>query len=80
MPIAVQRLAALPLPRQVRLSDNDLLLAGKSLASYPLIQIGALISKSGSVSKAAGDLSGLSEAIVPSATSTVSLKINEQIQ
>lgn len=80
MPIAAQRLAALPLPRQVLLSDNDLLMAGASLASYPLIQIGALISKSGSVSKAAGDLSGLSEAIVPSATSTVSLSINEQIQ
>ena len=75
MPVAVRKLTAQPLPREVTLSDNDLMLPGGGLASYPKLQVGAHISRLGTVTKAPGDLLGLSETFDPGGSSAVKVVI-----
>ena len=75
MPVAVRKLTAQPLPREVTLSDSDLMLPGGGLGSYPELQVGAHISRSGTVTKAPGDLLGLSETFGPGENSGVSVVI-----
>ena len=75
MPVAVRKLTAQPLPREITLSDSDLMLPGGGLASYPKLQVGAHISRSGTVTKAPGDLLGLSETFGPGENSAVKVVI-----
>ncbi len=80
MPVAVRKLNAQPLPREVVLSDQNLMLAGASIGSYPELEIGAHISRSGTVQKAPGDLLGLSEPFDPEKITQITVVIAEAIE
>ncbi len=80
MPVAVRKLNAQPLPREVVLSDQNLMLAGASIGSYPELEIGAHISRSGTVQKAPGDLLGLSEPFEPEKITQITVVIAEAIE
>ena len=60
MPVAVKKLPAPPIPREIVLSNQDLMLEGAGLESYPSLEVGAHISRSGTVRKMPGDLVGFS--------------------
>ena len=80
MPVAVRKLKAQPLPREVVLSDQNLMLAGASIGSYPELEIGAHISRSGTVQKAPGDLLGLSEPFEPEKTTQITVVIAKAVE
>ena len=80
MPVAVRKLNAQPLPREVVLSDQNLMLAGASIGSYPELEIGAHISRSGTVQKAPGDLLGLSESFEPEKITQITVVIAEAVE
>ncbi len=80
MPVAVRKLNAQPLPREVVLSDQNLMLAGASIGSYPELEIGAHISRSGTVQKAPGDLLGLSEPFEPEKITQITVVIAEAVE
>jgi len=80
MPVAVRKLKAQPLPREVVLSDQNLMLAGASIGSYPELEIGAHISRSGTVQKAPGDLLGLSEPFGPEKITQITVVIAEAVE
>ena len=80
MPVAVRKLKAQPLPREVVLSDQNLMLAGASIGSYPELEIGAHISRSGTVQKAPGDLLGLSEPFEPEKITQITVVIAEAVE
>jgi len=80
MPVAVRKLNAQPLPREVVLSDQNLMLAGASIGSYPELEIGAHISRSGTVQKAPGDLLGLSEPFEPEKITQITVVIAKAVE
>ncbi|HCK76252.1 MAG TPA: c-type cytochrome biogenesis protein CcmI [Gammaproteobacteria bacterium] len=80
MPVAVRKLQAEPLPREVILSDQDLMLPGAGLGSHAELQIGAHISRSGTVQKAPGDLLGSSEPFNPGRASQINVVIAQVIK
>ena len=80
MPVAVRKLDAQPLPREVVLSDRDLMLAGASIGSYPELEIGAHISRTGTVEKVPGDLLGSSEPFEPAKVSQITVVIAEEVE
>ena len=80
MPVAVRKLKAQPLPREVVLSDQNLMLAGASIGSYPELEIGAHISRSGTVQKAPGDLLGLSEPFEPEKITQITVVIAKAVE
>ena len=80
MPVAVRKLKAQPLPREVVLSDQNLMLAGASIGSYPELEIGAHISRSGTVQKAPGDLLGLSEPFGPEKITQITVVIAKAVE
>ncbi|HCX86839.1 MAG TPA: c-type cytochrome biogenesis protein CcmI [Gammaproteobacteria bacterium] len=75
MPVAVRKLSPEPLPREVTLNNSDLMLPGAGLGSYPKLQVGAHISRSGTVTQTPGDLLGSSEAFNPAKTPAVKVVI-----
>ena len=79
MPVAVRKLPAQPLPREVVLSDQDLMLPGGGLGSYPQLQIGVHISRTGTVKKVPGDLLGVSEPFEPEKAAQINVVIAETV-
>ena len=79
MPVAVKKIPAQPLPREVVLSNRDLMLEGAGLGSYPSLEVGAHVSRSGTVRKMPGDLLGLSQPFDPKQMKTVGVLIGEAI-
>jgi len=79
MPVAVKKMRAQPLPREVVLSNRDLMLQGAGLGSYPSLEVGAHVSRSGTVRKMPGDLLGLSKPFDPGQINTVDVLIGEAI-
>jgi len=79
MPVAVKKMPAQPLPREVVLSNRDLMLEGAGLGSYPSLEVGAHVSRSGTVRKMPGDLLGLSQPFDPGQINTVDVLIGEAI-
>ena len=79
MPVAVKKMPAQPLPREVVLSNRDLMLEGAGLGSYPSLEVGAHVSRSGTVRKMPGDLLGLSQPFDPGHINTVDVLIGEAI-
>lgn len=57
-PLAVRRLQVRDLPASITLTDQDAVMAGRSLSAYPELRIMARVSKSGRPEAAPGDLSG----------------------
>lgn len=76
MPIAIQRHAASALPLKATLSDNDVMVAGQSLASYAELEIVARISQSGSAMVQAGDLEGVTRLDLSRASGLVEVHID----
>jgi len=79
MPVAVKKLPAQPVPREIVLSNQDLMLEGVGLESYPSLEVGAHISQSGTVRKMPGDLIGLSQPFDPEQIKTVDVLIDQAV-
>ena len=79
MPVAVKKLSAPPIPREIVLSNQDLMLEGAGLESYPSLEGGAHISQSGTVRKMPGDLVGLSQPFDPKQVKTVGVLIDQAV-
>ena len=79
MPVAVKKLPAPPIPREIVLSNQDLMLEGAGLESYPSLEVGAHVSRSGTVRKMPGDLVGLSQPFDPKQIKTVGVLIDQAV-
>jgi len=79
MPVAVKKLPAPPIPREIVLSNQDLMLEGAGLESYPSLEVGAHISRSGTVRKMPGDLVGFSQPFDPKKSKTVDVLIDQAV-
>jgi cytochrome c-type biogenesis protein CcmH len=71
-PLAVLRKQVKDLPTTFVLDDSMSMVPGAKLSGYPLVVVGARISKSGSATPSSGDLEGLSSPVRPG---TKNLKI-----
>jgi cytochrome c-type biogenesis protein CcmH len=79
MPLAVLRIPAKQLPADYRLDDSMGMAAGMKLSSAPSVVVEARISKSGTATPQAGDLSGRSAPVKPGA-SGVNVTIDQVVQ
>ena len=79
MPLAILRIPAKQLPADYRLDDSMGMAAGMKLSSAPSVVVEARISKSGTATPQAGDLSGRSAAVKPGA-SGVNVTIDQVVQ
>ena len=66
-PLAVLRKQVKDLPTSFVLDDSMSMMPDVKLSSFPLVVVGARISKSGSATPSAGDLEGLTEPVRPGA-------------
>lgn len=78
-PLAVLRKQVKDLPTSFVLDDSMSMVAGANLSSFPMVVVGARISKSGSATPSAGDLEGVTEPVRPGAKG-LKIRINSQRQ
>ncbi|MDO8769831.1 MAG: c-type cytochrome biogenesis protein CcmI [Burkholderiaceae bacterium] len=76
-PVAVLRKQVKDLPTSFVLDDSMSMVADAKLSSFPMVVVGARISKSGSATSSAGDLEGLTEPVRPGAKG-LKIRINSQ--
>ena len=76
-PLAVLRKQVKDLPTSFVLDDSMSMMPDAKLSSFPLVVVGARISKSGSATPSAGDLEGLTEPVRPGAKG-LKIRINSQ--
>jgi len=76
-PVAVLRKQVKDLPASFVLDDSMSMVADAKLSSFPMVVVGARISKSGSATPNAGDLEGLTEPVRPGAKG-LKIRINSQ--
>ena len=76
-PLAVLRKQVKDLPTSFVLDDSMSMMPDVKLSSFPLVVVGARISKSGSATPSAGDLEGLTEPVRPGAKG-LKIRINSQ--
>lgn len=76
-PVAVLRKQVKDLPTSFVLDDSMSMVADAKLSSFPMVVVGARISKSGSATPNAGDLEGLTEPVRPGAKG-LKIRINSQ--
>ena len=67
------------LPTAFVLDDSMSMVADAKLSSFPMVVVGARISKSGSATPSVGDLEGVTEAVRPG-TKGLKIRINSQRQ
>ncbi len=67
-PLAVLRKQVKDLPLKFVLDDSMSMMPDAKLSSFPMVVVGARISKTGSATPAPGDLEGLTEPVKPGAT------------
>ncbi len=80
VPLAARRLTVADLPALVTLTDADAMMPGRTLSAARVVRIGARVSRSGSVTAAAGDVQGFSEPVEPNAQQRViSVIIDEPV-
>jgi cytochrome c-type biogenesis protein CcmH len=79
MPLAILRIPAKQLPADYRLDDSMGMAAGMKLSSAPSVVVEARISRSGTATPQAGDLSGRSAPVKPGA-SGVNVTIDQVVQ
>jgi cytochrome c-type biogenesis protein CcmH len=75
--VAVLRKQVKDLPTSFVLDDSMSMVADAKLSSFPMVVVGARISKSGSATPNAGDLEGLTEPVRPGAKG-LKIRINSQ--
>lgn len=78
-PLAVLRKQVKDLPTSFVLDDSMSMVADAKLSGFPMVVVGARISKSGSATPSTGDLEGLTEAVRPG-TKGLKIRINSQRQ
>jgi cytochrome c-type biogenesis protein CcmH len=78
-PLAVLRKQVKDLPAAFSLDDDMSMVPEAKLSSFPQIVVGARVSKSGNASPVAGDLEGVSAAVVPG-TGNLKIIIDKRIQ
>jgi cytochrome c-type biogenesis protein CcmH len=66
-PLAVLRKQVKDLPTAFVLDDSMSMVPDAKLSSFPMVVVGARVSKSGSATPAAGDFEGLTEPVRPGA-------------
>lgn len=76
-PLAVLRKQVKDLPTSFVLDDSMSMVADAKLSSFPMVVVGARISKSGSATPSAGDFEGLTEPVRPGAKG-LKIRINSQ--
>lgn len=76
-PLAVLRKQVKDLPVNFTLDDSMSMVANAKLSNYPLVVVGARISKTGDATASVGDLEGMSEPVKPGA-SGLKILINSQ--
>jgi cytochrome c-type biogenesis protein CcmH len=76
-PLAVLRKQVKDLPTTFVLDDSMSMVPGAKLSGFPLVVVGARISKSGSATPASGDLEGLSSPVRPG-TKNLKIRINSR--
>jgi cytochrome c-type biogenesis protein CcmH len=67
MPLAAKRARVADLPLDFVLDDSQAVMPGANLSSAQQVRVEVRISKSGTATPAAGDLTGKSEAVKPGA-------------
>ncbi len=77
MPLAVVRKESFAFPLAVRLSEQDAMMAGMSLANFAEVEVLARVSVDGNVAQAPGELEGRSGSLVVADTEQVSVEINQ---
>lgn len=79
MPIAARKVVASQLPINIQLSDNDALMAGRSLSAAGQVRVVARLSTSGTANPQAGDWEATSEVIeITQETQNLELNISQQ--
>jgi cytochrome c-type biogenesis protein CcmH len=78
-PLAVLRKQVKDLPTSFVLDDSMSMVADAKLSAFPMVVVGARISKSGSATPSAGDLEGVTEPVRPG-TKGLKIRINSQRQ
>lgn len=78
-PLAVLRKQVKDLPTSFVLDDSMSMVPNAKLSNFPMVVVGARISKSGSATPSAGDLEGLTEPVRPGAKG-LKIRINSQRQ
>lgn len=78
-PLAVLRKQVKDLPTSFVLDDSMSMVAEAKLSGFPMVVVGARISKSGSATPSAGDLEGVTEPVRPG-TKGLKIRINSQRQ
>ena len=76
-PLAALRKQVKDLPTAFVLDDSMSMVPDAKLSSFPMVVVGARISKSGSATPAAGDLEGLTDPVRPG-TKNLKIRINAQ--
>ena len=76
-PLAVLRKQVKDLPTAFVLDDSMSMVPDAKLSSFPMVVVGARVSKSGSATPTAGDLEGLTEPVRPGAKN-LKIRINAQ--
>lgn len=77
MPLAIQRRSASELPLTITLDDSMSMLPAMKLSGFPVVTVGARISKSGDAIGQSGDLQGMITPIDVAGTAAVEVTISE---
>ncbi|PZN32621.1 MAG: hypothetical protein DIU71_07150, partial [Proteobacteria bacterium] len=78
-PLAVQRHSSSSAPLTVELTEDDAMIAGRSIASVPRVQVVARLSQSGSPQEQSGDFYGMAEHDFSAGDGTLTIVIDRTV-